>query len=271
MGVMKKFSETNLRNWECRVPLHLKSYPLEKFKQGWDPLFPIEAGEIGDIDGLKVLHLQCHIGMDSLGLVRRGAKVTGLDFSPSAVEAARLLSAETGLDAKFVQGDVYEAPELIKTKFDLVYTTWGTITWLPEIAQWAQVVYDMLKRGGRLYLADGHPSMLMMEEENGALVHRYPWRTDPNAPLLFAEEITYTGDALPEEGSQSYDWAHPLSSIIGGLLDVGMRLDFLHEHETLPWAYVSLLQKDPDKPRLYRLPDPMPQLPLSFSIGATKR
>ncbi len=266
-----KYTKTNLRNWECRVPLHLRSYPLEKFKKGWDPLFPIEAGEIGNIKGLKVLHLQCHIGMDSLGLVRRGAEVTGLDFSPSAVEAAQLLAAETGLRAKFIQGDVYDAANLIKTKFDLVYTTWGTNTWLPDITKWAGVVAKMLKRGGRLYLADGHPSMLVMEEEKGQLVHKYPWRTDPKSPLQFDEEITYTGEAMPEESSDSYDWAHPLSAIIGGLLKAGMRLDFLHEHETLPWAYVSLLEPDPDEPRLFRLPEFMPQLPLSFSLGATKR
>ena len=267
---MNKYTKTNLRNWECRVPLHLRSYPLEKFKSGWDPLFPIEAEELGIIKGLKVLHLQCHIGMDSLGLVRRGAEVTGLDFSPSAIDAARLLSAETGLQAKFIQGDVYETPKLIKTKFDLVYTTWGTITWLPDIAKWAQVVVAMLKRGGRLYLADGHPSMLVMEEEDGQFVHKYPWRTDPASPLHFDEEITYTGEAMPKDGSDSYDWAHPLSSIIGGLLDAGMQLDFLHEHETLPWAYVTLLKPDADEPRMFRLPDSMPKLPLSFSLGATK-
>lgn len=267
---MNTFTKTNLKNWECRVPLHLKSYPLEKFKQGWDPLFPIEANEIGDIAGLEVLHLQCHIGMDSLGLVRRGAKVTGLDFSPSAIEAAQELSDETGLHATFVQSDVYAAPKAINKKFDLVYTTWGTITWLPDIAKWANVVSTMLKRSGRLYLADGHPSLLVMEERNGQLVLSYPWRTEPKSPLRFDEEITYTGEPMPEEASASYDWAHPLSSIIGALLEAGLRLDFLHEHETLPWAYVSLLKKDPDEPRLYRLPKTCPAMPLSFSVGATK-
>ena len=119
-------------------------------------------------------------------------------------------------------------------------------------------------------IADGHPSMLVIEEEKGQLVHKYPWRTEPKSPLHFDEEITYTGEVMPEGSSDSYDWAHPLSSIIGGLLDAGMRLDFLHEHETLPWAYVSLLEPDPDEPRLFRLPDSMPRLPLSFSLGATK-
>jgi SAM-dependent methyltransferase len=267
---MTIYAQTNLKNWECRVPLHLKSYPLEKFKAGWDPLFPIEAAEIGDIKGLKVLHLQCHIGMDSLGLVRRGATVTGLDFSPSAIEAARVLSEQTDLPADFVEGDVYATPSLIKQKFDLVYTTWGTITWLPDIAKWASVVAAMLKRGGRFYMADGHPTMLVMEEEEGRLVHKYPWRTDPKCPLRFDEEITYTGETMPEEASSSYDWAHPLSAIIGGLMDAGLRLNFLHEHETVAWPYVNLMVPDKDEPRMYRLPETMPQLPLSFSLSATK-
>jgi SAM-dependent methyltransferase len=267
---MTIYAKTNLKNWECRVPIHLRSYPLEKFKKGWDPLFPIEAKEIGDISGLDVLHLQCHIGMDSLGLVRRGANVTGLDFSPSAVAAAQDLAEETGLEATFVEGDIYDTPKLIKRKFDLVYTTWGTITWLPDIKKWSAVVAAMLKPGGSLYLADGHPAMLVMEEEEGRLVHAYPWRTKPNAPLHFDEEITYTGDPMPLEDSDSYDWAHPLSSIIGGLLDYGLRLDFLHEHETVAWPYASLMVPDPDEPRMFRLPENLPQLPLSFSLGATK-
>lgn len=266
---MKKYTKVNLKNWEGRVPLHLKSYPLEKFKAGWDPLFPIEAKEIGDIDGLDVLHLQCHIGMDSLGLVRRGANVTGLDFSPSAIEAARDLADETGLQATFIEGDIYETPKLIRNKFDLVYSTWGTITWLPDITKWGAIVAKMLKPGGRLYLADGHPSMLQMEEERGRLVHQYPWRTDPKAPLRFDEEITYTGDVMPKDSSVSYDWAHPLSSIIGGLIDNGMALDFLHEHETVSWQYASLMVPDPEEPRMYRLPKTLPQMPLSFSLGAT--
>lgn len=265
---MSKFNETNLKNWESRVPLHLRSYPLEKFKAGWDPLFPIEASEIGDISGLDVLHLQCHIGMDSLGLVRRGANVTGLDFSPSAVKAARDLAKEIGLDATFVEGDI---PKLIKQKFDIVYTTWGTITWLPDIEKWARVVAAMLKPGGRLYFADGHPTMLLMEEEEGdKLVHQYPWRTAVSSPMSFDEEVTYTGEPMPPESSRSYDWAHPLSSIIGGLLDAGLTLDFLHEHETVAWKYAELMVPDPDEPRMFRLPAHLPQLPLAVSLGATK-
>jgi SAM-dependent methyltransferase len=264
------FTETNLRNWEARTALHLETYPLEKFKQGWDPLFPIEAEEIGDIAGLDVLHLQCHIGMDSLGLVRRGARVTGVDFSPSALAAARELAKEIGLDAKFVEADIYDTPMRIRKKFDLVYSTWGTINWLPDMARWGRVAATMLKPGGRVYLADGHPALLLMEEEGTDLVHRYPWRTPPDKPERFDEEVDYTGAPLPAESSASYDWAHPLSSIIGGLLEAGLILDFLHEHDVLTWPYVNSMEPVPDMPRMYRLPPDRPSMPLSFSLQASK-
>lgn len=267
---MSKFTETNLRNWEARTELHLDTYPLEKFKSGWDPLYPIEAGEIGDINGLDVLHLQCHIGMDSLGLVRRGANVTGVDFSPSALEAARTLAAETGLPAKFVEADIYQTPKRIRKKFDLVYSTWGTINWLPDMARWGQVVATMLKPGGRVYLADGHPAMLILEEEGEDLVHRYPWRTAPDGPLRFDEEIDYTGAPLPKDASASYDWAHPLSSIIGGLLRAGLTLDFFHEHDVVAWQYAKVMEPVPDMPRMFRMPQCRPSMPLSFSLQASK-
>lgn len=267
---MDRFTETNLRNWEDRVPIHLQSYPLDKFKAGWDPLFPIEAAELGDVQGLKVLHLQCHIGLDSLGLARRGADVTGVDFSPSAIQAARDLAEDTGLAATFVEGDVYDTPELIDDEFDLVYTTWGTTGWLPDINRWAEVVRAMLAPGGRLYHADGHPGLFVFEEEDDRLVHTYPWRTEPGDPLLFEEDVTYTGDKTPLKHKECYDWVHPLSSVIGGLIDAGLSIDFLHEHETIPWAYVTFLEPDPDEPRLFRMPADQPQLPLSFSLGASK-
>jgi SAM-dependent methyltransferase len=264
------FTETNLRNWEARTALHRETYPLEKFKDGWDPLFPIEAQEIGDVSGLDVLHLQCHVGMDSLGLVRRGATVTGVDFSPAALEMAHELVEETGLDARFVEADVYDTPRRIRQKFDLVYSTWGTINWLPDMMRWGKMVATMLKPGGRVYLADGHPAMLLMEEEDDRLVHQYPWRTDPGDPMRFDEEVDYTGAELPKDASASYDWAHPLSSIIGGLIGAGLNLDFLNEHDRLPWPYANLMVEDSDEPRLYRLPAHLPAMPLSFSLQASK-
>ncbi|WP_342234974.1 class I SAM-dependent methyltransferase [Inquilinus sp. OTU3971] len=157
----------NRANWDERVAVHLRSafYNVDGFRRGETDLGPIEAAEIGDIAGLRVAHLQCHFGMDTMYLARRGARVTGLDFSAKAIAAARALAAETGSGAEFVEGDVYDAPRLLgEGVHDLVFTSWGTIIWLPDIVRWAQAVAALLKPGGRLYFLDGHPAARALDQ-----------------------------------------------------------------------------------------------------------
>ena len=153
--------ETNRRNWDERVAIHARDttgdYMLDRFRAGEDALHSIEAAELGDISGKRVLHLQCHIGRDTLCLARRGATVTGLDFSSPALDVARRLSEETGLKADFVEGTVDQAPDLTPGPFDLVFTTWGTICWLPDVKKWANIISSVLAPGGELYFADAHP------------------------------------------------------------------------------------------------------------------
>jgi len=147
-----EFFEINRRNWEDRVPIHVRdstgAYQVEAVLAGRDKLHPIEAAEVGDVCGQRLLHLQCHIGLDTLALARRGAEVTGLDFSPGAIGAARNFARRTGITARFVEGNVYDAPKLTPGPFDFVYTTWGTICWLPDVAGWARVVAKVLTPGG---------------------------------------------------------------------------------------------------------------------------
>ena len=166
--------DVNRRNWDERATIHARDttgdYMLDRFRAGEDALHAIEAAELGDISGKRVLHLQCHIGRDTLCLVRRGAVATGLDFSGVALDVAHRLSSETGLKADFVQGTVDEAPHLTPGPFDLVFTTWGTICWLPDITVWARVIASVLVPGGELYFADAHPSFLVLEEHVGRLV-----------------------------------------------------------------------------------------------------
>src|SRR3954447_18107524 len=154
---MNDHIQINLQNWEERASIHARdttgNYMLDQFRAGEDALHAIEAAELGDIAGKRVLHLQCHIGRDTLCLARRGAAVTGLDFSNSALNVARRLSEETGLKADFVQGTVDQAPDLTPGPFDLVFTTWGTICWLPDMAIWAKVIASVLAPGGELCFA----------------------------------------------------------------------------------------------------------------------
>jgi SAM-dependent methyltransferase len=229
----------NRRNWDERAAIHARNrtgfYPIDRLKAGEDILQPIEAAEIGDVAGKRLIHLQCHIGLDTLCLARRGAIVTGLDFSPTAIAAARALASELGIPAEFVESDVFGARERLSGSFDLAFVTWGTICWLPNIERWAQVVASLLAAGGALYLADAHPSALVLEEIEGRILPHYPWRVSADKPLIFEDAQTYTGDATELVEKRNYEWIHPLSAIITGLIEAGLQLEFLHEHERLPW------------------------------------
>jgi SAM-dependent methyltransferase len=260
----------NRRNWDERAAIHAQNrtgfYPIDRLKAGEDILQPIEAAEIGDVAGKRLIHLQCHIGLDTLCLARRGAIVTGLDFSPTAIAAARALASELGIPAEFVESDVFGARERLSGSFDLAFVTWGTICWLPDIERWAQVVASLLAAGGVLYLADAHPSALVLEEIEGQILPHYPWRVSADKPLIFEDAQTYTGDATELVEKRNYEWIHPLSAIITGLIEAGLQLEFLHEHERLPWKLFASMEPDGD--RMFRLPETAVPIPLSFSLMA---
>jgi len=264
--------EVNRRNWDERASIHGRDatgdYMLDRFRAGEDALHAIEAAELGDISGKRVLHLQCHIGRDTLCLVRRGAVATGLDFSAAALSVARRLGDETGLKANFVQGTVDQAPHLTPGNFDLVFTTWGTICWLPDMKAWARVVASVLAPGGELYFADAHPGFLMMEESAGRLVPAHDFQTPADRPLEFVNATTYTGDPTIMTHQSTREWIHSLSAILGSLIDAGLAIAMFREHEVLPWRGVPSLV--PASDRLWRVPDGHPRIPLSLSLRARK-
>jgi SAM-dependent methyltransferase len=269
---MDDFFATNRRNWDERVPIHLRdntgTYQIDAFLAGADTLFPIESAEIGDVSGKRLLHLQCHIGLDTLSLARRSAEATGLDFSPQAIETAQAFARRIGIAARFVEGNAYDAGTLAPGPFDVVYSTWGTITWLPDIVRWAQTVASVLAPGGFLYLADDHPAAQMLEQVDGALVATYPWRTSPDAPLMFEARTTYAGDKTELANSKSYQWIHPLSDVLSALLDAGLNIEMLHEHDRLPWKPFAMMIAAGRG--LYRLPDGVSRIPLAYSLRARK-
>ena len=253
--------EANRRMWDERVGIHVGSafYDLEGWKAGRDNrlMAPFEAGELGPVAGKRLLHLQCHFGMDTLTLARQGADVVGLDFSGEAVAAASALATEVGLDATFVEGRVEDGRALVEGDFDIVYTSWGWNIWLPDLAAWARTVAAVLRPGGFLYCADHHPTL-----------------QDPNMPVsYFAREPfvddssgTYADVDAPTTANESYEWQHPLSEIVTCVAEAGLRIDFLHEHPVLVWQQRGEMVRGDDG--MWRLPgDP---LPLSFSLKATK-
>jgi SAM-dependent methyltransferase len=284
--------EINRRNWDERAAIHAREALGEMvacFRRGEDSLLAIERTELGDISGKRVLHLQCHVGRDTLCLAQRGAFVTGLDFAPTAIEVARRLSIETGLKATFIQGTVDQTPQLAPGPYDLVFTTWGTLCWLPDTRDWARVVASVLAPGGELYCADAHPSFVMLEEQAGKLVPTFDFQTSSHRPLEFVdtEPTTYMGDPTPMTHQATRVWIHSLSAIFGSLIDAGLTITMFHEHEVLPWrryaAQVTVRQGEtialsgdveslvPVTDRMWRLRDGHPRMPLSFSIRARKQ
>ena len=269
--------DANRAQWDERVPLHVASefYDQSKLRAGNGELYPIEETELaalfpGGLDGKRILHLQCHFGADSLVLAQRGATVVGLDFSKPAIMAARELAAEVDLAdrARFIVANVYDARHRLPEpeSFDLVYTTWGTIGWLPNVAEWAKIIAWFLKPGGQLYFADGHPSAFVFDNgADGAPVMAFPYDTEGVADVLDdGSDYAVTGAAL--EHKRTFEWMHPLSETVGALLDAGLRLDFFHEHYEVPWKMLDALEADGP---MFRWPDRR-WLPLAMSLSATR-
>jgi SAM-dependent methyltransferase len=272
MSDIASLIEANRRNWDERVPLHRADrtgfYDVAGFLSGADSLMPIDAGEIGDVRGRRLLHLQCHFGLDTLSLARRGAEVVGVDFSEPAIEAARGLAREAGLAARFVQSNIYDVRAAVPETFDIVYSSWGAICWLHDIRRWTEIVAESLAPGGFLYLADGHPFALMLDQTDRRLYCQFPWRSAPDEPIVEDSAKTYTGDETVLTHTKSYAWNHAFSDILCGLIDHGLRLDFLHEHEGVPWLMFPQMVEGADG--MFRLPDRSARVPLAFSLRASK-
>lgn len=271
-----EWQQANRSNWDERVAVHLGpyGYDLKALRAGYGRLHPIEESELGPVVGKRILHLQCHFGADSLSLVQRGATVVGLDFSAAAIEQARGLARELGLAdrARFVQADVYDAPGAVPGphEFDLVFTTWGTVDWLPDIARWAQVVAAMLRPGGALYLADGHPAAFVLDDAargpDGMPGFFVPYFS--GEPVVLDDPRDYADPDARLVNARTYNWIHPLGQIVTSLIGAGLELEWLHEHDAVAWRMFDILVKDASG--LYRWPG-KPWLPLAFSLLARRR
>ena len=265
----------NRANWDERVPVHLgpRGYALSDLRAGRGRLGPIEQRELPDVAGKRIAHLQCHFGADSLRLAQQGADVVGLDFSAPAVAAARGLAAELGLvgRASFVEADLYDAVRAIPPPhaFDIVFASWGAITWLPDIRGWAQVAAALLRPGGSVYLADGHPAAYVFDDA-AAQPDGMPGFFAPYAsrdPVIVEDARDYSDPDARLTHTRQHNWIHPLGEVVTALIDAGMRLEWLHEHDAVTWPMFRCLV--PDGTGLYRWPG-KPWLPLSFSLWATR-
>ena len=267
--------DANLANWEERAALHFdaKEYDLTALREGRGRLYSIEEAELPDIGGCRVLHLQCHFGRDSLVFAQRGAHVCGVDFSPTAIAKAKEIAAEIGLTerADFFECNLYDAPKVVPGagEFDLVFVTWGTIGWLPDVQQWAQIIAHFLKPGGQLYFADAHPFSLVFDDAAPPMTEGFPGLYAPymGAPLMIdSQAVDYTGENAALGGVDHW-WDHRLSDVIGAMIGAGLHIRWMHEHGAIPWPMFKQLVKGDDE--MFHWPD-KPWLPLSYSILAEK-
>ncbi|MGN5634181.1 class I SAM-dependent methyltransferase [Streptomyces sp. AC154] len=264
--------EANRAMWDERVPIHYGSdfYDLDSFRAGKDALRAFELAEVGDVTGRSLLHLQCHIGLDTLSWARHGAaQVVGLDFSEPAVETARSLAREIGLApdrAAFVAADVYDAAEAVPdSSYDIVYTGIGALNWLPDIDRWAETAASLVAPGGFLYLAEFHPLTDCLDDATGErIVHDYFSRE------AWVDETpgTYADFDAPTVHNRSVEWQHPVGSVVSALAAAGLRIEFLHEHDTSLFARFPVLERQPDGG--FRFPTERPRIPLMYSIKATR-
>lgn len=273
---MDDYTAMNRAMWDDRAAAHAASpgYDVEQFIA--DPTFLSEVVRfdlplLGDVAGLRGVHLQCHIGTDTLSLARLGATMTGVDFSAASLAEARRLSDAAGRHVEFVQAEVYDSVAALgEASFDLVYTGIGALCWLPDIRRWAEVVAGLLRPGGRLFVREGHPMLWALDEhQSTAPIVGHPYFEQPE-PLIDDTDGTYVETATTFSHTQSASWNHGLGQIVSAVLDVGMELTGLVEHDSVPWEALPG-QMTRDQHGEWRLTDRPARLAASYTLQAVRR
>jgi len=274
---VEDYRALNKANWDERAPAHAASpgYALERFAA--DPEFlsdvvSFDVPLLGHIAGLRGVHLQCHIGTDTISLARLGARMTGLDFSAAALAEARRLAERVGAQVAFVESEVYDAVAVLGAgQFDLVYTGIGAIGWLPSIERWAQTVADLLKPGGRLFIREGHPVLWSIDERRtDALTVAFAY-FETDEPLVWSDGGTYVETDTEFVHNTTHEWNHGLGEIVTALLGAGMELTGLVEHRSVPWeALPGQLVRTGDG-KEWALAEKPERMPLTYTLQARKR
>jgi SAM-dependent methyltransferase len=273
---MADYREINGAYWDERVAAHASSpdYALTQFAE--DPSFlshvvRFDVPRLGEIRDCDTVHLQCHIGTDTVSLARLGARVTGLDLSAPALDEARLLAISAGVEATFVQAEVYDALTVLDAgAFDLVYTGVGALCWLPDVRRWAELVAALLRPGGRLHIREGHPVLWSLADArpDGMLVLELPY-FEQSAPVVWDEGGTYVQTETVFAQNLTHEWNHGLGEIITALLENGMQLTRFEEHDSVPWEAFPGQMKDIGGGE-WRLADRPERLPHSYTLQARK-
>ena len=262
----QSYFAANRESWNKRTGVHKDSdfYDLETFKKGASSLNKIELEGLGDVKEKTLLHLQCHFGMDTMSWEREGAIVTGADLSDDAINLAKEIATELNLKAKFICCNVYDLQQHLDEKFDIVFTSYGTIGWLPDLDKWAQLIAYYLKPGGIFYITDFHPTLWMMDE-NFEHIKYYYFNT-----LVIEEETsgTYTDRNAPIR-SKEYSWNHPFSEIFTALIKNGLTIKEFNEYPFSPYNCFNNMEQGDDK--MWRIKGMDEKMPMLYSIKAVKQ
>ncbi|MGW2489340.1 class I SAM-dependent methyltransferase [Streptomyces sp. NPDC001606] len=271
VSVPDGWREDNRAMWDERVPVHVAGeyYDLDGFRARRDVLRDFETAEVGDVTGKTLLHLQCHIGLDTLSWAHRGAaRVVGLDFSGPAVAVGRSLAAEFGYGperAAFVTSDVYDAAAAVpEPSYDIVYTGLGALCWLPDIRRWAETAASLVAPGGFLYLAEFHPITESLDDATGSRIVRDYFSRDAQ---VYDEPGTYADRSAATVHNRSVEWQHTLGDVVSALAAAGLRIEFLHEH---PVSVFQRFENFEVRDGFHRFPADRPEIPLMYSLRAAK-
>jgi SAM-dependent methyltransferase len=260
------YLEKNRQLWNARTDVHLTSefYALDNFLKGKSSLNSIELDLLGDLERKSVLHLLCHFGQDSISLARLGATVTGVDLSDNAIAKARELSSQTGVAAEFICSDIYDLPNHLEKKFDVIFTSYGTIGWLPDLDKWAKVVAQFLKPGGKFVFAEFHPVVWMFDNALEKVAYSYFNRE----AIIETENGTYA-DQNSAIALESVGWNHDLGEVLGSLLKNGLELKTFEEFDYSPYnVFPNMTEPEPGKFRVAHLDG---KIPLVYALTAVRK
>ncbi len=264
----------NLTSWNERVPAHAASpgYAVNRFLE--DPghisdVVRFDAERLGDISGLRGVHLQCHIGTDTLSLARLGARMSGLDFSAPALDEARRLAERTGTEIEYVEAEVYAAADVLEPgSFDFVYTGIGALCWLPNVRPWAQVISELLRPGGWFFMREFHPVLWSLADRtDGLLLIEHPY-FETDEPLVWEEGGTYVPTDAVFQSTTTHEWNHGLGEIVSALTEAGLHLTMFVEHQSAPLEIQGFQMERADDG--WRLTDRPWRLPLTYTVRAVK-
>lgn len=234
--IEEKYFKSNKALWNKRTSIHKNSdfYDLEGFRKGKNVLNEIELKELGDVSGKSMLHLQCHFGLDSLSWSRLGAKVTGVDFSDKAIEIAAELNEELRFDTRFICSNIYDLKQKLDQQFDIVFTSYGTIGWLPDLDRWANIIRHFLKPGGTFYIAEFHPVIWMFDDDFSKLTYSYF-----NSGVIEIEQEGTYANKNAKLKQKEYSWNHSIGSVVNALIKHGLSIQSLNEFNYSPYDCFS--------------------------------